>query len=500
MKRRFLLLLVVLLSSLFASCGSGSSSLSKITSVTVSPSITTLEIEQNQQFTVEVKGTGDFNASVNWYVNDIQGGNATFGTISWTGVYIAPSVVPEPATVTIKAVSVQDSTKFGTASVTITGLSQPKLLWTTYFEGLGYGGLSGVLTDEDQNVIAAGTTYDDSITGTQRAVVLSTDKSGRKRWIYTSDGPADARDIVLALDLKSVFVVGILGNYPEQLPLLFAVNSAGSKVLESVCSTMTGSAIVDAAGDYSRIYLALWSDSFILTSDLTGALDCTNTIPAAVSDLSESYISAVSPMDDGLVVAGYRRMTNECWKGAYPFVQKITFSGQLEWRFDFESTIGPRGSALNAPKVAVADETGQTVLYLTCSISTPRGEDCLPLTPNDLGRYMTAKLDGNGNLKWVNLWDGDIVPACEAYPSDILVDPRGGVVIVGYSSGTNCSPYVGGVASYDSDGFLRWTMKPTFKGTDTLCKSATISSDGRFLYLVGMTFPDLFVAGYALPQ
>jgi hypothetical protein len=76
-------------------------------------------VKATQQFTSNVQGTGSFNSSVAWYVNDVQGGNATVGTITTNGLYTAPSAVPSGSGVTIKAQSVQDSTKSGTASLTV---------------------------------------------------------------------------------------------------------------------------------------------------------------------------------------------------------------------------------------------------------------------------------------------------------------------------------------------------------------------------------------------
>ncbi len=107
-------------------CGGGGSlsppppSSPTITSVTVSPSTASLQVGQSQQFTATVQGTGSFNSSVNWLVNDVQGGNVTVGTISATGLYTAPGSVPNPNTVTVKATSVADATKSGSASATIT--------------------------------------------------------------------------------------------------------------------------------------------------------------------------------------------------------------------------------------------------------------------------------------------------------------------------------------------------------------------------------------------
>jgi len=43
------------------------------------------------------------NISVNWFVNDVAGGNTTVGTISSTGLYTAPSTLPPAVTATIAA-------------------------------------------------------------------------------------------------------------------------------------------------------------------------------------------------------------------------------------------------------------------------------------------------------------------------------------------------------------------------------------------------------------
>jgi trimeric autotransporter adhesin len=56
-----------------------------------------------QAFTAAV--TGESNSSVNWQVNKISGGNPTFGTISTSGSYSAPSSVPTPSLILITASS-----------------------------------------------------------------------------------------------------------------------------------------------------------------------------------------------------------------------------------------------------------------------------------------------------------------------------------------------------------------------------------------------------------
>jgi hypothetical protein len=87
----------------------------EINSVTVSPNSAPVLTGASQLFTAQVTGTGSFNASVNWSVNGVSGGNSTFGTVVG-GQYTAPAVLPSPNGVTITATSVQDSAAFGTST------------------------------------------------------------------------------------------------------------------------------------------------------------------------------------------------------------------------------------------------------------------------------------------------------------------------------------------------------------------------------------------------
>lgn len=68
-----------------------------------------------QQFSVTSGGPGPYT----WSVNGIDGGNATFGTISATGFYTAPATVPTPATFQVCARRVAAPAESGCATVTI---------------------------------------------------------------------------------------------------------------------------------------------------------------------------------------------------------------------------------------------------------------------------------------------------------------------------------------------------------------------------------------------
>jgi serine protease len=87
-------------------------------SVSVAPGTSTVTAGTGSQaFTATVANST--NTAVTWRVNGVSGGNSTVGTISAMGMYMAPATVPSPATVTISAVSSADSTRTGTAQVTI---------------------------------------------------------------------------------------------------------------------------------------------------------------------------------------------------------------------------------------------------------------------------------------------------------------------------------------------------------------------------------------------
>ena len=99
--------------------------------LSISPLSANLATGNTVQFTVT--NSGSTTSAINWFVNDIQGGNATVGTISATGLYTAPATVPAPPTVTIKAQAVVDVAKTVSAPVTVTTASTPTLtsVWPT---------------------------------------------------------------------------------------------------------------------------------------------------------------------------------------------------------------------------------------------------------------------------------------------------------------------------------------------------------------------------------
>jgi len=85
-------------------------------SVSITPTSASLQTGQPEQFSVTVSGTS--NTAVTWLVNATVGGNSTVGTVSSSGLYVAPANAP-PTSITITAQSLYQSSASASAIVTV---------------------------------------------------------------------------------------------------------------------------------------------------------------------------------------------------------------------------------------------------------------------------------------------------------------------------------------------------------------------------------------------
>jgi hypothetical protein len=97
--------------------------------VTVAPTSVTLSAGTANTKTFTSTVTGAPTTNVDWQVNSVLGGNATFGTIDANGVYTAPLTPPIGTTVIVTAVSRDFPLSSANATVTISGYS------TSSFQG-----------------------------------------------------------------------------------------------------------------------------------------------------------------------------------------------------------------------------------------------------------------------------------------------------------------------------------------------------------------------------
>jgi hypothetical protein len=86
--------------------------------VGLSPATVNLALGATEQFDGYAIGTT--NSAVTWEVNGVVGGSVSTGTISSTGVYTAPTLLPMTGnTVTVTVISQADPTKTASAAVTL---------------------------------------------------------------------------------------------------------------------------------------------------------------------------------------------------------------------------------------------------------------------------------------------------------------------------------------------------------------------------------------------
>jgi len=116
-----LVFITLLLCVICTSCGAVGYGPPPPVSVTVSPNSAQPYQGDSVQFNAVVEYAS--NSAVTWQVKGTAGENSMVGTIDSTGLYKAPSLVPSPPTVTVTAVLQSDTTKTGSASVTVQSLS-----------------------------------------------------------------------------------------------------------------------------------------------------------------------------------------------------------------------------------------------------------------------------------------------------------------------------------------------------------------------------------------
>jgi uncharacterized protein (DUF1800 family) len=119
--RRLRLLLILSCSSALAGCAqyihdTGGGGTGGFT-LTVTPLGASVRGTGTQQFTATTSDGS--NPALTWSVNGVAGGNATTGMISATGLYTAPEFPPSATPLTITATETSDSSKSGSAQLTL---------------------------------------------------------------------------------------------------------------------------------------------------------------------------------------------------------------------------------------------------------------------------------------------------------------------------------------------------------------------------------------------
>jgi Fe-S cluster assembly iron-binding protein IscA len=141
--------------------------------VTISPTSVVIAVKDQQQFQARV--TGANNTSVAWSVSGAGCSGSACGTISSSGLYTAPAVLPSPATILVKAASQIDPSRSASATVTLTATPNARLNGHYAFQFMGIDSSAtyqsaGSFTADGDGKITGGLEDINSIAGPATAV------------------------------------------------------------------------------------------------------------------------------------------------------------------------------------------------------------------------------------------------------------------------------------------------------------------------------------------
>jgi len=233
MKQSLLTALALLLISTLSACGGSSGgNIPTGPAVSVSPATANVQEGGTQQFTASVTNTSS--TTVTWQVNGVAGGNATTGTITSTGLYTAPDVIPSPASVTISAVLQANSSISGNSIATITAVqfnnASLKGNYVLSLTGIDLNGNAffavGAITADGNGNITAG---EEDLNDVSSGYVLASSVTGT--YTVTSDG-------------RGTLNLSIPAIAPTTFSYAFAIQALNNAVLNEIDNN-----VVNASGN-----------------------------------------------------------------------------------------------------------------------------------------------------------------------------------------------------------------------------------------------------------
>lgn len=199
---------ILLLSSLvvvLVACGQGTVPPNSVTKVTVSPATLQLSVGGSGTLTATVTTNGTADLGVTWSSAD-----AAIASVNASGVVTGVAA----GSTTITATSKHDTSKKGTAQVTVTGGStgEAPFLWSVSFGSDEDDGANGIAVDSLGNVILAGRTdgaLDGVNLGGQDAFVGKFTSDGSEIWLVQfGTGGDDSVAAVVVDGNDDIYVVG----------------------------------------------------------------------------------------------------------------------------------------------------------------------------------------------------------------------------------------------------------------------------------------------------
>ncbi len=178
--------------SLMTGCGT-SPTINTSYFAAISASSTSVRVNQQLQLTTNTKVTG---SPLTFFVNGVQGGNSTVGTIDSNGLYTAPAIVPAPNTVTITSIATKYP-DYPKGSLTVSVLNPIPIVKTVTPSGFAEG-TTTVTVDGSQFVYGAqilwngqpvSTTF---VSGTELVAAINAPNPGTFPLVVSNPDPGSA--------------------------------------------------------------------------------------------------------------------------------------------------------------------------------------------------------------------------------------------------------------------------------------------------------------------
>lgn len=326
--------------------------------VSVTPGPANVRAGSIQVFVATVTGTT--NTGVIWDVNGVVGGNASLGTIVGNGNYTAPVALPNPNSITIRATSLADSTKNGTAAVTLQNAApvlsteSPTLITTGNFQLTlnGTGFMSGSVVNFGTQQLS--TTF---VSATQLTAVgtATAAQVGNIAISVTNPNPGSATSNILTAQ-----VVAPNSNIKVTITPTSATVGAGNQA--QFVATVTGTTDttvnwsvnnipygndtvgnMDGSGNYTApIVLPNFST---VTVTATSAADTTKSASAIVT--LQNPVPVLTAVTPGTLGLGAFQIT--LYGTGFVSTSTVTFGGQsLQVTYVTSTMITAIGTATNA--------------------------------------------------------------------------------------------------------------------------------------------------------
>jgi hypothetical protein len=273
--------LAVFILTMFAigGCGYAGTPPKPPVTVTVQPSSALVALGATQQFQATVSGSAD--TSVTWEVNGVANGNATSGTVSGTGLYTAPGVMPSSASVTVTAISQANPADQASAIVTLQAVTGVSVLPAAATVTPG-GAQIFTASISGSGTLAAGVAWSVNGVAGGNATLGTIVVNGATSAVYTAPAaiPSPATVTVTAASVAdptkagSALVTIACANPNAIAPLNVQV---GLGQLQTFTATFCGAAAAQVAWDVNGIS---GGNSVVGTIVVTGLASASYTAPA----------------------------------------------------------------------------------------------------------------------------------------------------------------------------------------------------------------------------